>query len=136
MKLSKVTFLGSLVVALVAGGLIAYAVVRNSDGNSNEQQQDTTSTEENRQAESDAATRDGDQEQTEVIDGVAIPVRILQQIEADYPDYIIEDADREVRAGQVYYEIELEHRDPANESEYELTYDADWNLIDTEFDRD
>lgn len=65
-----------------------------------------------------------------------IPVRILNQITADYPDYIIDDTDREIRDGQVYYEIDLDHRNPANESEYDLTYDANWKLVDSEFNRD
>lgn len=75
-------------------------------------------------------------EETRIVDNLGIPENVLNNIERDYPDYIIDDADRETQAGQVYYEIDLEHRDPTNDSEYELTYDENWELINIDFDQD
>lgn len=74
--------------------------------------------------------------ETRVIDGVEIPTHIVSAIEREYPDYIIDDVDRETNDGQVYYEIDLNHRDANNDSEYKLTYSEQWELVDTKFDED
>lgn len=74
--------------------------------------------------------------ETRVIDGVEVPTRIVSTIEREYPDYIIDDVDRETDDGQVYYEIDLNHRDTNNDSEYKLTYNEQWELVDTKFDED
>lgn len=125
------------VVGGVAGAYIASSWLDDSTDNTDNQQseQADSKSETETETETEVPVDDTpDQAGSQVIDGVDIPRPVLDHLEADYPDYVIEDADREVENGQVYYEIDLDHTDPANSSEYKLTYDAGWVLIDTEFD--
>lgn len=125
-------------VVLVGGGII-YSLNRADRGTgdtSDQTSQTSESSNQNSQADTslDERSDESAESDSQVIDGVDIPGSVLAQIERDYPDYIIDDADREVRGGEVHYEIELEHRTPGNESEYELTYNESWELIDTKFE--
>lgn len=74
------------------------------------------------------------EEETEVIDGVSVPISVIRYIEQEYPDYIIDDADREVENSEVFYEIKLEHRDAGNDTELTLIYDENWVLLRVEQD--
>lgn len=126
-------------VVLVGGGII-YSLNKDQSGEdatgnqSNQENNQATDSDSSDESESKSPTPNNPKSQ--VIDGVAIPAEVLAQINSDYPDYIIDDADREVDDGRVYYEINLDHRDPANDSDYELTYSEDWELIEEDFDRD
>lgn len=137
-KTNTILLIALIVAVLAAGGGVTYALLRQSDDNTQTQEVSETQAS---HSEADTTAPAADQSQSPVagegdqtIDGVVVPAQVLNEIERDYPDYVIDDADRETHGGTVYYEIDLDHRDPANDSEYELTYDASWRLVDVEFD--
>lgn len=138
MKRTNIILLVILILAVVlVGGGVIYTLNRSVENTTDNQGQVQS---ENQQPITDQPVDQPEaaevSEETEMIQGIEVPVRVLGDIERDYPEYAIDDVDRETRAGQIYYEIDLEHRDPANQSEYELTYDDSWSLIDSEFDED
>ena len=136
MKLSKTGLIGIVAAALLIGGGVAYAATRYASDEQVNDQQEEQQVRDNQQHQQLEPTPSTDSDEPNVTDKVTIPSKVQRHIKKDYPDYVIEDTDKEVRANQVYYEVELEHRDPRNESTYELTYDKNWKLIDVKFDRD
>lgn len=125
-------------VVLVGGGII-YSMNRSDESaqTTNNSQPDQENVEQNPGDEpAESATPAENTAETQTIEGVAVPNSVVAAIERDYPDYVIDDVDREVSDGVVYYKIDLEHRTPGNDSEYELTYSESWELLEANFDRD
>lgn len=123
-------------IVLVGGGLI-YSLNQPDSNGPNEQAVDTQSSTDSESADTTTPTAvpDNTASSDQIIDGVTIPSNVLADIERDYPEHIIDDADRETRDdGRIEYEVELEHRDSSSDSDYKLTYDANWSLIKTERD--
>lgn len=120
MKISRATLVTIIVVVLVLAGLVAYAINRdNRADNRDLPTQKDAQTSQNETQNSlnnpeEQVREDQNRVSVRVIDGVGIPESVLGHIETQYPDYIIEDADREV--------------------DIELYYDESWNLIRTSTD--
>ena len=126
-------------VVLVGGGVI-YSINRsNQTTDSNSDRQITQEDSERRSNDESESTTDSstteDTEDTQAIDDVPVPARVVAEIENKYPDYVIDDVDQEDRNGSIYYEVELDHRTPENDSDYKLTYNENWELTGEEFDQ-
>lgn len=133
MNISKTSLIALVAVALIIGGVAVYAFTEYNVGDESSdqtttQQEAQTDQQPTREEVSEPATPDS-QQGSQLMDDVTVPANVISQIERDYPDYAIDDVDREVEAGMVYYDIEIEHRDSSNDSESELRYDENWEFI-------
>ncbi len=134
MNIPRAIVVALVLAVLIIGGLVIYAFTGETNEDSTTQNQDVETNQNQAQEPPTEPEGQNNRDDTRVIDGVEIPVSVLGHIEREYPDYIIDDADREVENGQVYYEIELEHRHSDNVSDIELYYDESWSLIRTSTD--
>ena len=64
--------------------------------------------------------------------GATIPDDVRTSIANEYPNYHIDDLDRETEGGVEYYEVELDHNQ--TDEDIHLYYDLDWNFVRVERD--